>query len=89
MLFQHSFAGPENKPEKLVEGWNVWFFDQQKELTKVWPYLRANQKSVGELWLGFLDYYARCVLIVIKKLCPSSNSHGQCPYLKKSTTLWV
>ena len=72
MLFQQSFAGPENKPKKLVEGWNVWFFDQQKELTKVWPYLRANQKSVGELWLGFLDYYARCVLIVIIKICPSS-----------------
>ena len=26
----------------------------------MWPGFGANQQSVGTLWLGFLDYYARC-----------------------------
>ena len=44
---------------RLVEGWNAWFFDDQKALKSVWPFLHGNQQSVGELWLGFLDHYAR------------------------------
>ena len=42
-----------------MEGWNAWFFDDQKRLGAVWPYLGQNNQGVGQLWLGFLDYYAR------------------------------
>ena len=47
------------KPVRMVEGWNAWFFDDKKRLGAVWPFLGQNKQSVGELWLGFLDYYAR------------------------------
>ena len=48
------------KPKKIVDGWNAWFFDDLNKLRDVWPYLGENRQSVGTLWLGFLDYYARC-----------------------------
>ena len=48
------------KPKNIVDGWNAWFFDDLNKLRDVWPYLGENRQSVGTLWLGFLDYYARC-----------------------------
>jgi len=48
------------KPKNIVDGWNAWFFDDLNKLKDVWPYLGENRQSVGTLWLGFLDYYARC-----------------------------
>jgi len=48
------------KPKNVVDGWNAWFFDDLNRLRDVWPYLGENRQSVGTLWLGFLDYYARC-----------------------------
>uniref|UniRef100_A0A3B4AG04 CCHC-type domain-containing protein n=1 Tax=Periophthalmus magnuspinnatus TaxID=409849 RepID=A0A3B4AG04_9GOBI len=42
------------KPEKLVDGWNVYFFD---DLPSHWPHYGKNRESVGQLWLGLLQFY--------------------------------
>ena len=44
----------------MIDGWNAWFFDDWENLARVWPGFGHNRQSVGSLWLGFLDYYARC-----------------------------
>ena len=36
-----------------VDGWNTWFSDQ------AWSGQGKNQMDVGQLWLGFLDFFAR------------------------------
>ncbi|XP_068093297.1 terminal uridylyltransferase 7 [Hyperolius riggenbachi] len=49
---------PDNRrPEILVDGWNVYFFDKVNELSKFWPDFGKNAESVGELWLGLLRFY--------------------------------
>ncbi|XP_008935477.1 PREDICTED: terminal uridylyltransferase 7, partial [Merops nubicus] len=45
------------KPEILVDGWNVYFFDKIEELPVVWPECGKNTESVGQLWLGLLRFY--------------------------------
>ncbi|NXD79207.1 TUT7 uridylyltransferase, partial [Halcyon senegalensis] len=45
------------KPEILVDGWNVYFFDKIEELSAVWPDSGKNTESVGQLWLGLLRFY--------------------------------
>ncbi|XP_069736371.1 terminal uridylyltransferase 7 isoform X1 [Phaenicophaeus curvirostris] len=45
------------KPEILVDGWNVYFFDKIEELSVVWPEYGKNTESVGQLWLGLLRFY--------------------------------
>ncbi|NWI90376.1 TUT7 uridylyltransferase, partial [Pitta sordida] len=45
------------KPEILVDGWNVYFFDKIEELSIVWPDYGKNTESVGQLWLGLLRFY--------------------------------
>ncbi|KAJ7335589.1 hypothetical protein JRQ81_013530 [Phrynocephalus forsythii] len=45
------------KPEILVDGWNVYFFDRIDELPAVWPEYGKNNESIGELWLGLLRFY--------------------------------
>ena len=50
----------DRKPNKMIDGWNAWFYDDLKNLRQVWPGYGENKQSVGTLWLGFLDYYARC-----------------------------
>ncbi|NWH75274.1 TUT7 uridylyltransferase, partial [Piaya cayana] len=45
------------KPEILVDGWNVYFFDKIEELSVVWPEYGKNTESVGHLWLGLLRFY--------------------------------
>ncbi|XP_077330955.1 terminal uridylyltransferase 7 isoform X2 [Lithobates pipiens] len=46
-----------HKPEMLVDGWNVYFFDKLDELPKYWPDYGKNKESPGELWLGLLRFY--------------------------------
>ena len=41
-----------------IDGWNAWFFSDLEKLFSVWPGANRNQMSVGELWLGFLKFYA-------------------------------
>ncbi|XP_041854762.1 terminal uridylyltransferase 4 isoform X2 [Melanotaenia boesemani] len=45
------------KPEVLVDGWNVYFFDDLKTLPSHWPQFGRNTETVGELWLGLLRFY--------------------------------
>ncbi|NWS67359.1 TUT7 uridylyltransferase, partial [Crotophaga sulcirostris] len=47
----------QKKPEILVDGWNVYFFDKIDELPVVWPEYGKNIESVGQLWLGLLRFY--------------------------------
>nr|XP_037285667.1 terminal uridylyltransferase 7-like [Rhipicephalus microplus] len=43
---------------KLVDGCNVYFFNNIDELESVWSGKRHNLQQVGELWVGLLRYYA-------------------------------
>uniref|UniRef100_A0A8C7FSN0 Terminal uridylyl transferase 7 n=1 Tax=Oncorhynchus kisutch TaxID=8019 RepID=A0A8C7FSN0_ONCKI len=48
----------EKKPEVLVDGWNVYFYDDLDKLVS--PSIRASYQgnmSVGALWLGLLQFY--------------------------------
>lgn len=47
----------KNKPEILVEGWNVYFFDDLAALPSRWQHYGKNTETVGELWLGLLRFY--------------------------------
>ncbi|XP_034365624.1 terminal uridylyltransferase 7 isoform X2 [Arvicanthis niloticus] len=55
-VLQEIYKG-EKKPEILVDGWNIYFFDQINELPTCWPEYGKNTESVGQLWLGLLRFY--------------------------------
>uniref|UniRef100_A0A8D0A2K8 Terminal uridylyl transferase 7 n=1 Tax=Sander lucioperca TaxID=283035 RepID=A0A8D0A2K8_SANLU len=55
-VLQEIYDG-KKKPEVLVEGWNVYFFDNLKSLPSCWPHYGKNTETVGELWLGLLRFY--------------------------------
>ncbi|KAM6303529.1 terminal uridylyltransferase 7 isoform 2-T2 [Podargus strigoides] len=55
-VLQEIYKEPK-KPEILVDGWNVYFFDKIDELSVVWPDCGKNTESVGQLWLGLLRFY--------------------------------
>ncbi|XP_071436116.1 terminal uridylyltransferase 7 [Pithys albifrons albifrons] len=55
-VLQEIYKEPR-KPEILVDGWNVYFFDKIEELSVVWPDYGKNTESVGQLWLGLLRFY--------------------------------
>ncbi|NWV80007.1 TUT7 uridylyltransferase, partial [Dasyornis broadbenti] len=55
-VLQEIYKEPK-KPEILVDGWNVYFFDKIEELVIVWPDYGKNTESVGQLWLGLLRFY--------------------------------
>ena len=46
----------DTKPVNTVDGWNAWFFSNMENLRQIWN--GRNQKSVAELWIGFLEFYA-------------------------------
>lgn len=45
------------RPENLIDGWNVYYFDKLDELKNKWPDYGKNKESLGELWLGLLRFY--------------------------------
>ncbi|NWU99289.1 TUT7 uridylyltransferase, partial [Upupa epops] len=55
-VLQEIYKGSK-KPEILVDGWNVYFFDKIEDLSVVWPDCGKNTESVGQLWLGLLRFY--------------------------------
>ncbi|XP_071388763.1 terminal uridylyltransferase 7 isoform X1 [Centroberyx affinis] len=55
-VLQEIYDG-EKKPEVLVDGWNVYFFDFLKTLPSRWTQYGMNTETVGELWLGLLRFY--------------------------------
>ncbi|XP_033736916.1 terminal uridylyltransferase 7-like isoform X2 [Pecten maximus] len=46
---------PGKKPERIVDGWNTWYFDDVEKLPKIWKC--KNQQSLGELWFGMFVFY--------------------------------
>ncbi|XP_042569571.1 terminal uridylyltransferase 4-like isoform X2 [Cyprinus carpio] len=44
-------------PQRMVDGWNAFFFDDLDELRRRLPELHQNKETVGELWLGLLRFY--------------------------------
>ncbi|GIX89870.1 terminal uridylyltransferase 4 [Caerostris darwini] len=48
----------EEKSPQMLEGWDVYFFRDLKNLKDVWPDYGKNTESVSELWLGMLNFYA-------------------------------
>ncbi|XP_059400915.1 terminal uridylyltransferase 7-like isoform X2 [Carassius carassius] len=55
-VLQEMYVG-EKKPVVLVEGWDVHFFSDLKNLHKYWPGYKKNEESVGQLWFGLLQFY--------------------------------
>ncbi|XP_053180647.1 terminal uridylyltransferase 7 [Scomber japonicus] len=55
-VLQEIYDG-KKKPEVLVDGWNVYFFDDLKSLPSRWPHSGENTETVGQLWLGLLRFY--------------------------------
>ena len=56
-VLQELYTGPD-KPENLVDGWNAWFCSDRKVIDS-WPGWGQNRWNVGDLWIGFLDFFAR------------------------------
>jgi len=46
------------KPENLVDGWNAWFYSDRRRVVSDWAGYNRNRMSLGELWIGFLNFYA-------------------------------
>jgi terminal uridylyltransferase len=47
-----------NQREEMVDEWNTWFFDGDDSTLKLLcPEFGSNRESIGELWLGFLEFY--------------------------------
>ena len=56
-VLQELYQGP-NQPENIVDGWNAWFCSDRKTIQS-WPGWNKNRWNVGDLWIGFLDFFAR------------------------------
>ncbi|XP_066548158.1 terminal uridylyltransferase 4 isoform X3 [Amia ocellicauda] len=54
-VLQEIFDG-RSVPQRMVDGWNAFFFDDIEELKHL-PERGRNSESVGELWLGLLRFY--------------------------------
>lgn len=55
-VLQEIYDGKQ-KPVVPVDGWDVYFFKDLKNLHRHWPEYKKNRESVGELWLGLLQFY--------------------------------
>ncbi|CAF3905534.1 unnamed protein product, partial [Rotaria sp. Silwood1] len=43
--------------DRKLGDWNVYFYDDLKNLNEVWKDCSLNKLSSGELWIEFLRYY--------------------------------
>ncbi|XP_062870941.1 terminal uridylyltransferase 4 isoform X2 [Trichomycterus rosablanca] len=55
-VLQEIYDG-NSMPQKMVDGWNAYFFDDLDKLRQRWPEFGQNKETVGELWLGLLRFY--------------------------------
>ncbi|XP_042272027.1 terminal uridylyltransferase 4 isoform X1 [Thunnus maccoyii] len=55
-VLQEIFDG-NTVPQRMVDGWNAFFFDDLEDLRRRLSELQPNTESVGELWLGLLRFY--------------------------------
>jgi len=78
-VLQEMYKGEEKeKPENMVDGWNAWFMSDRRRVVNEWPGYRQNKQTVGQLWIGFLDFYARQfddrrLVVAIKQQKPLSK----------------
>ena len=42
----------------MVDGWNAWFQSDKRKVLQDWGGQGRNRQTVGQLWLGFLNFYA-------------------------------
>ncbi|VDP94338.1 unnamed protein product [Echinostoma caproni] len=54
-VLQELYETPE-KPVVSVNGWNAWFQNDMSVIHRLWK-PPQNKLSLGELWLGFFEYY--------------------------------
>jgi len=57
-VLQEMYPSDSEKPENIVDGWNAWFFSDRRKVVNEWAGYNRNKMSVGELWIGFLHFYA-------------------------------
>jgi len=57
-VLQELYPEEQEKPEHLIDGWNAWFPKDLEVVRETCSAQEPNSLSVGELWLGFLNYYA-------------------------------
>ncbi|XP_061154095.1 terminal uridylyltransferase 4 isoform X1 [Syngnathus typhle] len=55
-VLQQIFDGA-SVPQRIVDGWNAFFFDDLEDLRQRLSQAELNTESVGELWLGLLRFY--------------------------------
>ncbi|XP_027883781.1 terminal uridylyltransferase 4 [Xiphophorus couchianus] len=55
-VLQEIFDG-QTVPQRMVDGWNAFFFDDLDKLRQRLADWQPNTESVGELWLGLLRFY--------------------------------
>ncbi|KAM9832244.1 terminal uridylyltransferase 4 [Neosynchiropus ocellatus] len=55
-VLQEIFDG-DTAPQRMVDGWNAYFFDDLDNLRQRLSQQQPNTESVGELWLGLLRFY--------------------------------
>ncbi|KAI4883886.1 hypothetical protein NFI96_025619 [Prochilodus magdalenae] len=55
-VLQEIYDG-SSMPQRMVDGWNAFFFDDLEELRRRLPEFQQNRETVGELWLGLLRFY--------------------------------
>ncbi|XP_061883934.1 terminal uridylyltransferase 4 [Entelurus aequoreus] len=55
-VLQEIYEGTD-VPQRIVDGWNAFFFDDFDDLRQRLSELEPNTESVGELWLGLLRFY--------------------------------
>ncbi|KAG8130707.1 hypothetical protein E2320_017332 [Naja naja] len=82
------------KPEILVDGWNVYFFDRINELSDVWSDFGKNKESIGELWLGLLRFYTEEFdfkehVICIRRKNPFDLNHNLGAGLSRKMTNFI
>ena len=55
-VLQELYEG--ERPKNMVDGWDAWFC-RDKRVYKNWAGWGKNKASVGQLWVDFLDFFAR------------------------------
>ncbi|XP_053203493.1 terminal uridylyltransferase 7-like isoform X2 [Panonychus citri] len=56
-ILQELYDG-DSPPERTVDGYNTWFFDDIDSLAQRWTHYNSNKLTVGNLFYGFLKFYA-------------------------------
>jgi terminal uridylyltransferase len=82
-VLQELYDRDGEKPVNMVDGWNAWFFRDEKRLALEWRGIGQNKADILDLWLGFLRFYCqdfdeRNLVVCIR----------QRPHLTKFEKMW-